>query len=220
MMLKTIGAAVLAAGVLTAAGYGSGIAKTPAAAPKPATAKAAPPKAAATPTVNDSMTHVMAVQAQTIWDISSKAFNDKGDGLVAKKLTANDWKQLGEAGRLMKERGTLLATAKRVIVAAPDEQIMGEDASKGGVKKTWDAANRKQIQALIDAKPKLFAQHAWTLVRTGESLEKAAKTRDIKTVYRVSAGLDEVCDGCHKPFWGTDDPPPPPKTGIPVLVGR
>jgi len=209
-MLKTIGAAVLAAGVVTAAGQGSGIAK----------AAAAPPKAAATPTVNNSMTQVMAVQAQTIWDISSKAFNSRGDGLVAKKLTADDWKQLGEAGRLMKERGTVLATAKRVVVAAPNEQILGEDASKGGVKKTWDAANRQQIQALIDAKPKLFTQHAWTLVRTGESLEKAAKTRDIKTVYRVSSGLDEVCDGCHKPFWGTDDPPPPPKKNIPVLVGR
>jgi hypothetical protein len=209
-MLKTIGAAVLAAGVLTAAGQGSGIAKT----------AAPPPKAAVTPTVNDSMTHVMAVQAQTIWDLSSKAFNDKGDGLVAKKLTADDWKQLGEAGRLMKERGTLLATAKRVVVAAPNEQILGEEASKGGVKKTWDAANRQQIQALIDAKPKLFAQHAWTLVRTGASLEKAAKIHDVKTVYRVSAGLDEVCDGCHKPFWGTDDPPAPPKKNIPVIVGR
>ena len=209
-MLKTIGAAVLAACALTAAGYGSVTAKT----------TAAPPGPAATPTVNDSMTRVMAVQAQTIWDISSKAFNAKGDGLVAKKLTSDDWKQLGESGRLMKERGTLLATAKRVIVAAPGEQILGEDASRGGVKKTWDAANRKQIQALIDAKPKLFAQHAWTLVRTGASLERAAKTHDVKTVYRVSSGLDEVCDGCHKPFWGTDDPPPPPKTAIPVIVGR
>ena len=208
-MLKTIGAVMLAAGVLTAAGYGSGIAKT----------AAAPAKAAATPTVNDSMTHVMAINAQTIWDISSKAFNDKGDGLVAKKLTADDWKQLGEAGRQMKERATLLATAKRVVVATPDEQILGEEASKGGVKKTWDAANRKQILALIDARPKLFAEHAWTLARTGESLEKAARTHDIRTVYKVSANLDEVCDGCHKPFWGTDDPPTPPKN-VPVIVGR
>ena len=210
-MLKTMGGAVvLAAGILMAAGYGSGIAKT---ASKPA-------KAAATPTVNDSMTHVMAVQAQTIWDVSSKAFNAKGDGLDARKLNAHDWKQLGEAGRLMKERATLLAKAKRVIVASRDEHVMGEEASTGGVKKTWDAANAQQIQALIDAKPKLFSQHAWTLARTGASLEKAARTRDIKTVYKVSADLDEVCDGCHKPFWGTDDPPPPPKRNIPVLVGR
>jgi hypothetical protein len=202
-------ALVLAAGVSTAIGFGSGMAKT---APPPA-------RAAATPTVNDSMTHVMAVNAQTIWDISSKAFNYRGDGLDAKKLSAEDWKMLGEAGRQMKERGALLATAKRVIVATPNEQILGEEASKGGVKKTWDAANRKQIQALIDAKPKEFSQRAWTLVRTGESLEKASKTRDVKTVYKVSANLDEVCDGCHKPFWGTDDPPPPPKN-VPIIKGR
>jgi hypothetical protein len=210
-MLKTMGGAVvLAAGLAMAAGYGSGIAKT----------AAKPAKAAATPTVNDSMTHVMAVEAQTIWDVSSKAFNAKGDGLEARKLDAKDWAQLGAAGRRIKERATLLAKAKRVIVAGPDEHVMGEEAAKGGVKKTWDAANAQQIQALIDARPKLFTQHAWTLARTGASLEQAAKTRDIKTVYKVSAGLDEVCDGCHKPFWGTDDPPPPPKGGIPLLVGR
>jgi len=210
-MLKTIGAAALAVGVLMAAGYGVGVAKT----------AAKPAKAAAIPTVNDSMTHVMSVEAQAIWDISSKAFNYKGDGLDPKKVTAADWKRLGEAGRNLKERATLLATAKRVIVAGPTEHIMGEEAAHGGLtKKTWDAASAQQIQALIDAKPKKFAEHAWVLVRTGESLEKASKTKDIATVYKVSANLDEVCDGCHKPFWGTDDPPPPPKKNVPVLVGR
>ena len=208
-MLRKIAALALAAGALAAMGHGSGLAKTASAA-----------KAAAVPTVNDSMTHVMAVQAQTIWDISSKAFNYRGDGLDPKKLTANDWKQLGEAGRLMKERATLLATAKRVIVAGPTEHIMGEEAAHAGVKKTWDAASVKQVQALIDARPKTFAEHAWTLVRAGADLEKAAKVRDIKTVYRVSSDMDEVCDGCHQPFWGTDEPPPPPKTGIPVIKGR
>ena len=207
-MLKRMGAMVLAAGVLTALGYGSGIAKT-----------ATAPKVVAVPTVNDSMTHVMSVEAQTIWDISSKAFNFKGDGLDGRKITAADWRQLGEAGRRLKKRGTLLATAKRVIVAGQGEHIMGEEASRGGVKKTWDAANAQQIQALIDAKPKQFAQRAWTLVRTGESLEKAAGIKDVATVYKVSADLDEVCDGCHKPFWGTDEPPPPPKNA-PLLVGR
>jgi hypothetical protein len=203
-MLKKTGAVLCAAGALTAVGLGSGIAWS----------------AGGTPTINDSMTHVMSVEAQTIWDISSKAFNARGDGLDARKLTPSDWKMLGEAGRRMKERATVLATAKRVIVANPNEQILGEDASKGGVKKTWDAANRQQIQALIDARPKLFSKHAWTLARAGEDLEKASKTRDIKTIYRVSADMDEVCDGCHKPFWGTDDPPPPPKKGVPVIVGR
>ncbi|MGZ3273425.1 MAG: hypothetical protein ACXU82_20260 [Caulobacteraceae bacterium] len=208
-MLKTMGAVLLAAGVLTAAGSGAGIAKT---APKPA-------KAAAVPTVNNSMTQVMAVQAQTIWDISSKAFNNRGDGLDPRKLDANDWKKLGEAGRLMKERATLLATARHVVAAGPDEHILGEEAAHGGVKKTWDAASAKQIQALIDAQPKKFSEHAWTLARAAESLEKAARTRDVKTVYKVSANLDEDCDGCHKPFWGTDEPPAPPKN-VPVIKGR
>jgi len=208
-MLKTMGAVLLAAGVLTATGYGVGIAKT---ATKPA-------KVVAVPTVNNSMTQVMSVQAQTIWDISSKAFNDKGDGLDARKVTAGDWKKLGEAGRLVKERATLLATAKRVIVATPDEHILGEEAAHAGVKKTWDAASAKQIQALIDAQPRKFSERAWTLARAAESLEKAARTRDIKTVYKVSANLDEDCDGCHKPFWGTDEPPPAPKN-LPIIKGR
>lgn len=206
-MWKTMGAAVLAAGVMTGAGYAPGLAKT----------AVAPAKAV--PTVNNSMTQVMAVQAQTIWDVSSKAFNAKGDGLDARKLDAGDWKKLAEAGRRLKERATLLAQAKRVIAAGPDEHIMGEEAAHGGVKKTWDAASAKQIQALIDAKPKLFAEHAWTLARTGATLEKAAKVRDARTVYKVSANLDEVCDGCHQPFWGTDEPPAPPKN-VPVIVGR
>jgi hypothetical protein len=199
-MLRKFGALAPAAGALTVVGLAAGIASS-----------------ATMPTVNDSMTHVMAVQAQTIWDISSKAFNEKGNGLVASKLTADDWKMLGEAGRQMKERATLLATAKQVVVANRDEHILGEEAAHGG---PHDAASVKQIQGWINAKPKEFSQHAWTLVRNGEALEKAAKTRDIKTLYKVSAGLDDVCDGCHEPFWGTDMPPAPPKGYIPVIKGK
>lgn len=199
-MLKNLGGLAPAAGVLAVVALAAGIASS-----------------ATMPTVNDSMTHVMAVQAQTIWDISSKAFNDKGNGLVASKLTASDWKMLGEAGRQMKERATLLAHAKRVVVATPHEHILGEESAHGG---PHDAASVKQIQAWIDAKPKLFSQHAMTLARNGEALEKASKTHDIKTLYRVSAGLDDVCDGCHEPFWGTDMPPPVPKGYIPVIKGK
>jgi hypothetical protein len=199
-MLKNFRGLAPAAGVLAVVGLAAGIASS-----------------ATLPTVNDSMTHVMAVQAQTIWDTSSKAFNAKGNGLVASKLTAQDWKNLGEAGRLMKERATYLATAKHLVVANHDEHILGEEAAHGG---PHDAASVKQIQAWINAKPKLFSQHAWTLARNGEALEKAAKTRDIKVLYRVSAGLDDVCDGCHEPFWGTDMPPPVPKGYIPVLKGK
>jgi len=166
-------------------------------------------QSASPPTINDSMTKVMSTNAQTIWDISSKAFNAKGNGLVASKITAKDWAQLAEAARAMNTRSVYLAKAPRLlVVAAPDETILGEDASHGGVKKTWDAASRKQIKALIDANPALFTKRATILANAMADLAKASKTRDVKVLYRVSSNLDEYCDGCHKPFWGTDDPPP------------
>ena len=74
-MLKSPIAVVLTLGVLLASGCS-----------KPA------------PTINASMTQVMQPQAQTIWDITSKAFNDKGDGLEASKITDADWAQLAKAG--------------------------------------------------------------------------------------------------------------------------
>ncbi len=206
-MLKRLGSfapkgVVLGAAMLAGAAYAAGTAKP-----------------AAAPTVNDSMTKVMSVNAQTIWDISSKAFNHRGDGLDARKLTAKDWEQLRDAARLINERATLLAKADTLVVAGPGEHLLGEEAAHGGIKKTWDAASPKQVQELIEADRKGFNKHAVTLARGMADLERASKTRDVKVLYRVSAGLDEMCDGCHQPFWGTDDPPPPPK-GLRTIVGR
>jgi hypothetical protein len=169
-------------------------------------------QSAAPPTINDSMTKVMSTNAQTIWDISSKAFNAKGDGLVASKVTAKDWAQVREAARAMNARAVYLAKAPHLlVVATADEQVLGEDAAHGGVKKTWDAASRQQIKGLINGNPPLFTKRATILANAMADLVKASKTRDIKVLYRVSSNLDEYCDGCHQPFWGTDDPPPVPQ---------
>ena len=192
-MLKPVGAILLASGVLLAAGCAP---------------KKAPPRPQAAPSVNDSMTHVFSVQAQTIWDITSGAFNAKGDGLLASKVSADDWAKLGDAGRKLEDRAQLLAKAKHVLAVAPGEVIMGADSSHPGVKGTWDAASPQQVQFLIDSNPGLFAERARNLARVGEDLVKASQTRDIQTLYKVSAGLDEDCDSCHQPFWGTDEPPP------------
>ncbi len=189
-MLKRVGVIALASGMLLAAGCG--------------------PKAP-TPTVNESMTHVMSPQAQTIWDITSHAFNERGDGLVASKISPDQWTQLGNAGRQMRDRALVLAKARRITVAAPEETIMGQDASHPGVKHTWDAASPKQVQALIDANPALFAQRARILAEAGDTVLKASRTKDVRPLYKVSSGLDDVCDGCHQKFWGTDEPPPFPQ---------
>jgi hypothetical protein len=187
---------------------------TPATAAAPAASSApATPAAAPTPTINASMTKVMSIQAQTIWDITSKAFNARGDGLDGSKVSAADWTALAEAGRLMKERAAELATNPHIAVAAPGETIMGADyvGRPAAIGHTWDAASVAQIQTRIAANRDLFVQRAQNLARSGEDLEKASKTKDVKTLYRVSSGLDEDCDSCHKPFWGTDEPPPFPK---------
>jgi hypothetical protein len=117
----------------------------------------------------------------------------------------------------MKERALLLAKADHVVVAVRGEHILGEESAHGG---PHDAASVKQIQAMIDHDPKQFVKRAMTLANAGESLEKAAKARDARGVYKVSSNLDDVCDGCHEPFWGTDMPPAPPKGYIPVIKGK
>ena len=172
-----------------------------------------PPTAPPTPSINASMTKVMAVEAQTIWDITSRAFNARGDGLEASKISPQDWAALAQAGQRLRDRALLLAKAGPLTVAGSGETVMGADAvgQPSPIGHAWDAASVAQIQARIDANPPLFAQHAQTLAQAGDSLVKASQTQDVKTLHQVSSGLDEVCDGCHQPFWGTDEPPPFPK---------
>ena len=188
-MLKKVGAALLASGVLLS---GCG--------PKP-------------PTVNASMTQVVAPQAQTIWDITNAALTAKGDTLDPAKISPAEWVKLENAGRTLQERALVLAKAKHVTVVAPGETIMGEDASGAPSKMghTWDAATSKQVQAFINANPVLFAQRAQILADNAEIVMKAAKAKDVGPLYKVSSGLDEVCDGCHEKFWGTDEAPPFPR---------
>ena len=187
-MFRKVGVAVLAMGVLAAAGC-------------------AKQKA---PTINESMTQVMEPQAQTIWDITSRAYNDKGDGLEASKIPAVDWIKAAKAARQMRDRARFLAKAPtELVIAGPNETILGQNASHGGAKGTYDAASVEQVKALIDGNPKLFAQKAKELADAGDAMLKAAHRKDVNTLYRVSAGLDENCDGCHQPFWGTDESPPP-----------
>ncbi|MGE5722611.1 MAG: hypothetical protein ACM3YM_09125 [Sphingomonadales bacterium] len=164
------------------------------------------------PTINDSMTEVMEPHAQTIWDITSRAYNEIGDGLDGTKLSPADWAALGKAGQQIKDRALVLADAKHVTVAGPGETIMGEQAAgiKGKIGPAWDAASARQVQARIDADPSLFAQRARALADAGDAIVRASISKDTQLLYTVSSGLDEACDACHLPFWGTDEPPPVP----------
>jgi hypothetical protein len=164
----------------------------------------------ATPTINATMRGVMEPGAEKIWDIASKAYNDVGDGLVASKISDDDWKTIAEASRQMKERAEILATAPHMIVANADEPILGSQAvgskSKDGA--DWDAVGADTVQKRVDANPDLFKQKARKLVEDADAMYRASQTKDAALLYRISSGLDETCDSCHEPFWGTDEPPP------------
>ena len=112
----------------------------------------------------------------------------------------------------MRDRAEVLAKAPHVTVVGARETIMGQAAAgaPSPLGHEWDAASPGQVQAWIDAKPALFAEHARTLAKAGDDVVKASQAKDARALYAVSSNLDEVCDGCHKPFWGTDEPPPFP----------
>lgn len=165
------------------------------------------------PSVNDSMTQVMQPQAEVIWNAASKAYNDKGDGLEATKITQADWDAVAKAGQLMRDRANTLAEAKVVTAATPKEHVMGQEAitAPSPIGHTWDAKNAGQIQAMIDKDRPLFNERARILAASMDRLVKASGAKDVKAFYEVSSNLDEDCDGCHQKFWGTDEPPPFPK---------
>jgi len=169
-------------------------------------------KTASTPTINASMTGVMEPTAQAIWDIVSNAYNANGDALMGTRITDADWSKVREASQKLKDRAALLANAEHIIVAASNEPVLGSQAvgMKGAIGPAWDALGAKQVQARIDAQPALFAQKAHALADAADAINRASLTKDPVLLYQATSGLDEVCDGCHEPFWGTDEPPPFP----------
>ncbi len=169
-------------------------------------------KADAAHTIHDSMAEVMEPSAEAIWDTMSKGYNDKGDALDPAKFSEGDWKAMVEASAKMLARAQELANSERHVVAAAGVQIMGAQAAGqvGPSGADWDAVDAKTVQARVDANPPLFKEKALALVDAASKINRAATSKDTALLYHVASELDEVCDSCHEPFWGTDVPPPVP----------
>jgi len=170
-------------------------------------------KKEAAPTINASMTDVMEPKAEVIWDTVSKAYNEIGDGLTADKLNADDWKAIAAASSALKTRAEILAKTDHIVVANANEPILGSQAVgiKGQIGPAWDAVNAQTVQSRIDARPDLFKEKARVLIDAADAILRASQTKDVALLYKVASDMDEVCDGCHEPFWGTDEPPAPPR---------
>jgi cytochrome c556 len=144
------------------------------------------------PSVHDSMSQVVAPQAQVIWDITNRAMNEQGNPDPS-KMTDKDWTQIAGAGEQLKDRAQTLAGAKKLTVAVQGVKIQDETSPEGH--------SAAQVQGYIDANPKAFADHAKVLAQTGEALAAAAKAKDMAKVAEVSNSLDQVCETCHLQFW-------------------
>jgi len=138
------------------------------------------------------MKDVVAAQAQVLWDIGNRAMDDSGNP-SERNLMPADWPKLAAAAQAMKDASGKLATASRVVVAAPGDKIQDEGAS--------GAATQAQIQQFIDGDRAGFAQHARALADVSDEFAQAAKAKDAKKLFDASGKLDEICEGCHLKFW-------------------
>lgn len=148
------------------------------------------------PNVHELMKNVIAVQTQVVWDVGNTAQDDKGDPDPS-KLKPADWAKAGAAAAKVRQASESLANAHSVLAAAPGQKIDGEGGPGGGF-------GAKQVQAAIDANPKLFQALAKALAGSMGDIEAAAKARDAKKLFDASGTLDQVCEDCHKKFWYPD----------------
>jgi hypothetical protein len=156
---------------------------------------------APSPTIHQSMTEVIVPQAQTIWDITNAAYNDAGSALDPAKISDADWTKIEQAAGNIRQRALLMSKEKKLVVAAPGVVIEGGD----------DPAepHAAQVQAHVDANPKLFRERAKILAEAAEKAETAAHNHQVGPVFDVASNLDGVCDGCHARFWDPESPQAP-----------
>jgi len=159
------------------------------------TAYAADP--APPPNLHELMKNVVAIQAQVIWDVGNNAQDDKGNP-DASKMKPADWAKVAGAAAKVKDAAQKLATAPKVMAAAPGQKIDGEGGTPG-------AFGAKEVQKVIDGKPKVFQAFALQLTKSMEELMTASKAKDAKTLFDVSGRLDQECEGCHMQFWYPDE---------------
>lgn len=144
------------------------------------------------PTVHESMTDVIAPQANVLWEVSNGALDDDGNP-DASRMKPAQWDQIAAAGQRMHEMAVALATADRLVVAAPGAKIDGEDGPEG--------TSAAQVQGFIDADHAAFVEHARALAAAAETFVTAAKAKDAAKLGEVAGTLDQVCEACHIQFW-------------------
>lgn len=145
------------------------------------------------PNLHELMKNVVAVQTQVIWDTGNTAQDEQGNPDASRLKTA-DWARVADAATKVKSAAQTLATAPRILAAAPGQKIDGEGNTPG-------AFGAKDVQKAIDANPAAFRAFARQLTVSMGKIATAARSKDAATLFDVSGQLDQECEGCHKQFW-------------------
>ena len=147
-----------------------------------------------TPSANlhDLMKNVVAPQAQVIWDVGNQAQDDQGNP-DASKLKPADWTKMAAAAGKVKQASQTLAQADHVMAAEPGQKIEGEGSP--------DAFSTKDVQKVLDAKPKEFRAFAQALAASMDEVIQSAQTKNATKLADVSGNLDQICESCHVEFW-------------------
>ena len=149
------------------------------------------------PNLHELMKNVVAIQTQVIWDVGNNAQDDAGNP-DAKKMKPADWTQVGTAAGKVRDAMQALAKAPHVMAAAPGQKIDGEGGTPG-------AFGAKDVQKVLDAKPKVFQAFAQQMIKSMDELVAASKAKDAKKLFDVSGRLDQECEVCHQQFWYPDE---------------
>jgi cytochrome c556 len=149
------------------------------------------------PNLHELMKNVVAIQTQVIWDVGNNAQDDAGNP-DPKKMKPADWTQVGTAAGKVRDAMQALAKAPHVMAAAPGQKIDGEGGTPG-------AFGAKDVQKVLDAKPKVFQAFAQQMIKSMDELVAASKAKDARKLFDVSGRLDQECEACHQQFWYPDE---------------
>jgi hypothetical protein len=157
-----------------------------------ALAAEAPRSAAAQANVQLAMLTKINLQGTALWDITNAAM-DNAANESAIKLKAADWTRLRAIGKALEEGARTMASATRIVAAAPGARIA--DEGPPGV------ATAADVQRYIDADTATFRSRAARLQLTGSGIVAAVQKRDTMALMDLANHLDTVCEDCHKQFW-------------------
>lgn len=152
----------------------------------------APAPAATAPSVFEIMNASIIPQSNQVWELAGDLYDDDGK-IDGARLNDQQWQTIQDAATAMGAGAKTLAGATSLKAAPAGVKIQSEG--------TEGAAGAADVQAAMDADPKVFSEQATQLVAIADEIVAAAKAHDGMKTDDASARLTDACGACHAKFW-------------------